>query len=61
MAITIMTVQELHEHNRDWAVKDISFEAVGKVDAIVEFRKWITKWLDMAYEAGYKAAKEGQI
>jgi hypothetical protein len=56
-----MTVEEVHNHNRDWAVKEISYEAVVKTEAIVAFRAWITKYLNMAYDAGFKAAKEGKI
>lgn len=58
---TIMTTEEVHNYNRRLAVSDISYEAVCTNEKIVEFRKWMTAWLDMAYEAGFKAAKEGKI
>lgn len=56
-----MTTEEVHNYNRRHAVSDISYEAVCTNEKIVEFRKWMTAWLDMAYEAGFKAAKEGKI
>lgn len=56
-----MTREDLHQHNRYDAVHEISYQAVCTSDAIIEFRRWITKWLEQAYEAGYNAGKEGKI
>ena len=56
-----MTTEELHNYNRRRALSDISYNAVCTNDAIIEFRRWITKWLEQAYEAGYNAGKEGKI
>ena len=56
-----MTPEELHDHNRQNAVHEISYQAVCTNDAIIEFRRWIAGWLDKAYEAGFKAAKEGKF
>lgn len=56
-----MTVEEVHAHNRQWKLSNISYEAVAKDESIVAFRAWITKWLELAYDAGYKAAKNGDL
>ena len=56
-----MTVEEVHEYNKTHAVSNISFQGVVCVDAVCEMRAWLEKWLDVAYEAGYKAAKEGEL
>ena len=53
-----MTIEELHEYNRRQRISDISYESVCKVDFTIELRKWITKWLEQAYEAGFQAAKD---
>lgn len=56
-----MTVEELHAYNRTHAVSDISYEAVAKDEAVIEFRKWIRKWLEVAYDAGFRNAKNGEV
>ncbi len=56
-----MTIEEVHNYNRRNAISDISYNAVGKSEAISEMRSWLSKWLALAYEAGYKAAKEGEV
>ena len=56
-----MTVEEVHNHNRQWALNDISYDAVCTTEFICGLRQWITKQLEKAYEAGFNAAKEGKI
>ena len=56
-----MTPEELHEYNRTHAIGGISYEAVVRDDAVLEFRLWIEEWLRMAYEAGYRNAKKGEL
>ena len=55
------TTEEMHEHNKREAISNISYWNVCEVNALVEIRQWIEKLLDKAYEAGFKAAKEGQL
>ena len=47
-----MTPEEIHNHNRQWALSPISYEAVCTDDAVIAFRVWLTKILERAYEAG---------
>ena len=56
-----MTTEEVHEYNKKHAISSISYPAVASTDAAVEMRRWIELWLGLAYEAGYKAAKEGKL
>lgn len=56
-----MTEKEIHEYNKSHAISHISYPAVCRDDFIIELRGWIEKWLGLAYEAGYKAAKEGKL
>lgn len=56
-----MTTEELHNYNRRNAITDISYPAVCTTDFICGLRAWIEGWLEEAYEAGFKAAKEGQL
>ena len=56
-----MTIEEVHEYNKTHAIASISYPAVASPDAAVEMRRWIEYWLGLAYEAGYKAAKEGKL
>lgn len=56
-----MTSQEMHEYNKSHAIARISYPAVGNDKFIIKMRKWIEEWLSLAYEAGYKAAKEGNL
>ena len=56
-----MTEKEIHEYNKSHAVGRISYQAVCTDDFIIRLRGWIEEWLGMAYEAGYKAVKEGEL
>ena len=56
-----MTVEEVHNYNKNHAIGHISYDAVCKDDAIIEMRVWIEKYLARAYEAGYRNAKNGEI
>lgn len=56
-----MTPEEKHNYNRLWAISPISYEAVCKDDFIIEMRSWMEKWLALAYEAGYRNAKKGEL
>ena len=56
-----MTPEEMHNHNRQWALSHISYEAVCTDDFIIELRKWIMNYLEMAYDAGYNNAKKGEL
>lgn len=56
-----MTPEEVHSYNKIRAISPISYEAVCKDDFIIEMREWIEKWLALAYEAGYKNAKKGEL
>lgn len=56
-----MTTKEMHEYNKRKAIKDLSYNSVCTTDFTIELRKFMTKWLDKAYEAGFKAAKEGKL
>ena len=56
-----MTKEEMHNHNRQWALSGLSYNAVCTDDFIIDLRNWITKWLEMAYEAGYNNAKKGEL
>ncbi len=56
-----MTTEEVHEYNKTHAIGSLSYDAVVSPDATVEMRRWIELWLGLAYEAGYKAAKEGKL
>ena len=56
-----MTVEEVHQYNKTHAIATISYPAVASAEAATEMRRWIEHWLDMAYEAGYRAAKEGKL
>lgn len=55
-----MTTEELHNYNRRRALSDISYNAVCTNEAIIEFRRWLTKWLELAYEQGFKNATNGE-
>ena len=57
----LMTVEEVHKHNLDWAISPISYEAVCCDDAVIAFRTWIEKYLALAYEAGFRNAKKGEL
>lgn len=56
-----MTPEEKHNYNRMWAIAGISYEAVCTDDAIIAFRRWIERYLEMAYDAGYNNAKKGEL
>lgn len=56
-----MTAEEMHEYNKTQVTKDLSYWSVCTADFTIELRKFMTKWLDKAYEAGFKAAKEGEL
>ena len=56
-----MTTEEMHEYNKTQATKDLSYWSVCTTDFTIELRKFMTKWLDKAYEAGFNAAKEGKL
>lgn len=56
-----MTVEEMHEYNKRHAINDLSYWSVCTTAFTIELRKFMTKWLDKAYEAGYKAAKNGEL
>jgi len=56
-----MTKEEMHNHNRQWALSGLSYEAVCTDDFIIDLRNWFTKWLEMAYDAGYNNAKKGEL
>jgi hypothetical protein len=56
-----MTPEEVHNHNRQWALSPISYEAVCTADAVIAFREWLTKILERAYDAGYQNAKKGEL
>lgn len=56
-----MTTEELHNYNRRNAITDISYSAVCEIGFIRGLREWIEGWMVQAYEAGFKAAKEGQL
>lgn len=53
-----MTQEEKHLHNKRKAVSKISYTAVASDEAATRFREWIEKYLEIAYEAGFKTAKE---
>ena len=57
----IMTPEEVHNHNRQWAVAPISYDAVCTDDAVIAFRTWIEEFLERAYDAGYNNAKKGEL
>ena len=61
MSSRTMTTEEMHEYNKRHAINDLSYWSVCTTDFTIELRKFMTKWLDKAYEAGFKAAKEGQL
>lgn len=56
-----MTTEEMHEYNKRQAINDLSYWSVCTTEFTIELRKFMTKWLSKAYEAGFKAAKEGQL
>lgn len=56
-----MTIEEMHEYNKRNAITDLSYWSVCTTDFTIELRKFMEKWLDKAYEAGFKAAKEGKL
>lgn len=56
-----MTPEEKHNYNRMWSISGISYEAVCTDDAIIAFRTWIERYLEMAYDAGYNNAKKGEL
>lgn len=56
-----MTTEELHNYNRRQALSDISYNAVCTNEAIIEFRRWLTKQLELAYEQGFKNATNGKL
>ena len=56
-----MTTEEMHEYNKKQAIHDLSYNSVCTTDFTIELRKFMTKWLDKAYEAGYKAAENGEL
>jgi hypothetical protein len=56
-----MTPEEVHNHNRQWAIAPISYEAVCTTDAVMAFREWLTNLLEKAYDAGYNNAKKGEL
>jgi len=56
-----MTPQEMHEYNKQHAISSISFPAVCKTEFTIQLREWIEGWLALAYEAGFKAAKGGEL
>ena len=58
---TTMTTEEMHEYNKRQAIHDLSYWSVCTTDFTIELRKFMTKWFDKAYEAGFKAAKEGKL
>ena len=49
-----MTTEEMHEYNKRQAINDLSYYSVCTTDFTIELRKFMTKWLDKAYEAGFK-------
>lgn len=56
-----MTTEEMHEHNKRQAISDLSYWSVCTTDFTIELRNFMTKWLDKAYEAGFKATQEGKL
>lgn len=56
-----MTPEEVHNHNRQWAIAPISYDAVCTDDAVIAFRTWIEEFLERAYDAGYNNAKKGEL
>lgn len=56
-----MTREEKHQYNKRHAISPISYKAVCTTDAAVAFREWIEQWLEVAYEAGFNNAKEGEL
>lgn len=56
-----MTTEEMHEYNKRQAIKDLSYNSVCTTDFTIELRNFMAKWLDKAYEAGFKAGREGKL
>ena len=56
-----MTEQEMHEYNRKHAISRLSFDSVCQTKFTIKLRYFMEEWLAKAYEAGFKAAKEGQL
>ena len=56
-----MTPQEMHEYNKQHAISNISFPAVCQTEFTIQLRTWIEGLLALAYEAGFKAAKGGEL
>ena len=52
-----MTQQENYNHDRQWALDPISYEAICTTEALCAFRNWLTGILEKAYDAGYNNAK----
>lgn len=56
-----MTTEEVHNYNRRKAVAELSFDAVCTNEFMIQMRKWMRGHLERAYDAGFKAAKEGLL
>ena len=56
-----MTTEEMHEYNKRQAIHDLSYYSVCTTAFTIELRKFMTKWLAKAYEAGYNNAKNGEL
>ena len=56
-----MTEKEMHEYNRKHAISKLSYNSVCTTSFTIILRYFMEKWLAKAYEAGYKAAKNGEL
>lgn len=56
-----MTTEEMHEYNKRQAISGMSFDSVCTTEFTIKLRYFMIEWLSKAYEAGFKAAKEGQL
>ena len=53
-----MTPEQEYNHDRQWVLDRISYEAVCELKALCEIRNWLTGILEKAYDAGYNNAKK---
>lgn len=56
-----MTKEEMHEYNKRQAIHDLSYWSVCTTEFTIKLRYFMIEWLSKAYEAGFKAAKEGKL